>query len=83
MVSKKRKMVELSPASDGGGAAGDSGVDNDYGTKKYTEILGFYDEGVPRTLYQIWHMAMQRAMAEFSVYGPGETGRNRFARFCE
>jgi len=83
MVSKKRKMVELSAASDGGDAAGDSGVDNDYGTKKYTEILGFYDEGVPRTLYQIWHMAMQCAMAKFSVFGPGETGRDRFARFCE
>jgi len=60
MVSKKRKIVELSTASDGGNAAGDSGVDDDYGTKKYTEILGFYDEGVPRTLYQIWRTAMQR-----------------------
>jgi len=83
MVSKKRKMVGLSPASDGGDAAGDSGVDDAYGTKKYAEILGFYDEGVPRTLYQIWRTTMQCAMAEFSVYGPGETGQDRFARFCE
>jgi len=51
MVSKKRKLVEVSPASDGGDAAGDSGVNNDYGTNKYEEILGFYNEGVPRTLY--------------------------------
>jgi len=83
MVSKKRKMVELSPASDGGDPVGDSGVIDNYGTKKYAEILVFYDEGVPRTLYQIWCMAMQGAMAEFSVYGPEETGRDRFARFCE
>jgi len=83
MAYKKRKLVETSPVSDGGDAAGDSGVDDDYGTKKYGEILGFYDEGVPRTLYQIWRLAMQRAIAEFSVYGPGETGRDRFARFGE
>jgi len=83
MVSKKRKLVEVSPASNDGDAAGDSGVDYDYGNKKYAEILGFYDEGIHRTLYQIWRTAMQRAMAEFSVYGPGETGRDRFAHFCE
>jgi len=55
---KKRKLVETSPVSDGGDAAGDFGVDGDYGTKKYGEILGFYDDGVPRTLYQIWRTAM-------------------------
>jgi len=58
MVFKKRKVVEVGRASDGGDVVGDSGTNDDYGTKKYTEILGFYDEGVPRTLYQIWHMAM-------------------------
>jgi len=79
MVSKKRKMVELSPNSDGSDAVGDSGVDDDFGSKKCAEILGFYDEGVPRILYQILRTAMQRALAEFSVYGPGETGRDRFA----
>jgi len=83
MVFKKRKVVEVSPPSDGGDMVGDSGADDDYGTKKYTEILGFYNEVVPRTHYQILCTAMQRAMAEFSVYGPGETGRDRFAWFCE
>jgi len=83
MVSKKRKLVEVSPASDGGNAAQDSGVDNDYSTKKYAEILGFYDKGILGTLYQIWRTAMQRAMAEFSVYGPRETVRDRFALFCQ
>jgi len=58
MVFKKRKVVEVSPASDGGDMVGDSGADDDYGTKKYAEILGFYDKGVPRTLYQIWRTAM-------------------------
>jgi len=80
MAYKKRKLVETSPVSDGGDAAVASGVDDDYGTKKYAEILGFYDEGVPRTLNQICRKAMQHAMAEFRVYGPGETGRDRFAR---
>ena len=83
MAYQKRKLVETSPVSDGGDAAGDPGVDDDYGTKKYAKVLCFYDEGIPRTLYQIWRPAMQRAMAEFSVYGPGEKGRGRFARFCE
>jgi len=73
----------VSPTSDGGDVVGDSGADNNYGTKKYPEILGFYDEGIPRTLSQMWRTAMQCAMAEFSVYGPGETGHDRFARFCE
>jgi len=73
----------VSPTSDGGDVVGDSGANDDYGIKKYAEILGFYDEGVPRTLHQIWRTAIQRAIAGFSVYGPGETGHDRFARFCE
>jgi len=83
MAYKKKKLVETSCVSDGGDAAGDFGVDDDYGTKKYDEIFGFYDEGVLRTLYQIWRTAMKRAIGKFSVYGPGETGRDRFARFYE
>jgi len=53
MVFKKRKVVEVSPASDGGDWVGHLGANDDYGAKKYFEILGFYEEGVPRTLYQI------------------------------
>jgi len=83
MVSKKRKRVELSPASDGSDAAGDPGGNYANGTKKYTKILGFYNEGIPRTLYQIWRTAMHHAMAKFSSYGPGETGRDRFTWFGE
>jgi len=51
MVFKKRKVVEVSPASDGDNVVGYSGADDDYGTKKYAEILVFYDKGIPRTLY--------------------------------
>jgi len=51
MVLKKRKAVEVSPASDGGDVVGDSDANDDYGTKKYAEILSFYDEGDTRTLY--------------------------------
>jgi len=83
MVFKKRHVVVVSPASDCTDMAGDLGADDDHGTKKYAKILGFYNEGIPRTLYQIWRTAMQCAMAEFSVYGPGETGRDRFVRFCK
>jgi len=41
MVFKERKVVEVSPASDGGDVVGDSGADDNDGTKKYAEILGF------------------------------------------
>ena len=75
--------METSPVSDGDDVAGGSSVDDDYSTKKYTEILGFYDGGVPRTLYQIWNTAIQCAIAKFSIYGPGVTGRDRFAWCCE
>jgi len=33
MVFKKRKLVDVSPASDGGDVVGDSGADYDYGMK--------------------------------------------------
>jgi len=66
-------MVELSPTSDGGDAIGDSSVDDNYGTKKYSKILGLYDKGVSRTLYQIKHIVMQLVKPEFNAYGPKET----------
>jgi len=52
-AGKKRNLVETSPINNGSDMAGDPGVDDAYGSKKYAEILGVYDEGVPRILYQI------------------------------
>ncbi|KAF8423009.1 hypothetical protein BGX38DRAFT_1279720 [Terfezia claveryi] len=80
MGTKKRKLIE---ASDGGDPARESSGDEDYGTKQFADALGFNDPGVPKTLYQIWRNCMQRAITEFGVYGPGESGHDRFAWFCE
>ena len=66
---------------DGGGGGGPG--DEDHSTKQYVDKRGFHDAGIPRTLYQIWESCMQRAMAEFRIFGPVEAGKVKFAEFRE
>ncbi|KAF8429989.1 hypothetical protein BGX38DRAFT_1146911 [Terfezia claveryi] len=80
MPLKKRKLGNAGTTSDGGGV--DSG-DDDYGTRQFADKLGFNDPGVPKTLYQVWRSCMQHAMSDFGIFGPGESGRMRFAELCE
>ena len=78
----------MPPRQAGGAAGGDGGggggpSDDDHSTKQYVDKLGFNDPGIPKTLYQIWRSCMQRAMAEFGIFGPGEAAKVKFAEFCE
>ena len=65
----------------GGGGGGPS--DQDHSTKQYVDKLSCHDPVIPRTLSQICRSCMQRAMAEFGLFGYGEAGTVKFAEFCE
>ncbi|KAF8425999.1 hypothetical protein EV426DRAFT_594682 [Tirmania nivea] len=63
-------------------AADPTEADDDRTIRQFADRAGFYNEGIPETLYSLWRRDVSQLIKETGVYGPQKSGTDTWSTFC-